>query len=376
MVLIYVDDILIAGPTAMIRQLKTYLASWFSITQLGPVTKYLGIRIDYRPGEHLRLDQAEYTEEILIRFKEHWKPVFGAKQKKTPLPSEAQIMLLEERADLNPKEAAWFQNFPYRSIIGCLLYLCLNTRPDIAFAVGFLARACNKPTYGACYCAAWLMSHLKRTYKMGVEYRLPNLVDWHAWVDADWAGDLARRRSTSGFMVFLCGGPVAWGSKLMQTIATSTMQAEFQSYYYCITTLLYMKHLFEEIGIKYQKKVIVFTDAEAAMKATQNPGVTQLTKHYAVKYWWTKLFVGEGSKAFIEMLHVPTLMMVVDNLTKVASELMMRMHTEHMMGHLGRTTYMVRAAVQKGGWARGPNGGDMSIYESDCFPSSNEEDSD
>ena len=137
-----------------------------------------------------------------------------------------------------------------------------------------------------------------------------------------------------------------------------------------------MKHLFEEIGIEYQKKVTLFTDAEAALKAAHNPGVSQLTKHYAVKYWWTQLFVGEGAKAFVEMMHVPTLMMVVDNLTKVASELMMKMHTEHMMGYLGRTTYMVRAAIQKGGWARGPNGGDLSIYESDWFASSSEEDSD
>lgn len=363
-VMIYVDDILIAGPPAMIEALKAHLASWFTITKLGPVKKYLGVRVDYRPGRHLRLDQAEYTEEVLNRHSEHWKPVFGDKKlKKTPLPSDAQEYISFEKPDMNATEKSWFDSFPYRSIIGCLLYLCLNTRPDIAFAVGFLARASSNPTYGACYCAAWLMSYLKRTYKMGIEFLLPDDVDWHAWVDADWAGELARRRSTSGFLIFLCGGPVAWGSKLMQIIATSSMQAEFQSYYYCITTLLYMKHLFEELGIEYKRKVPLFTDAQAAQRAALNPEAHQRTKHFEVKYWWVRSFVGEGAQAFIEMIYIPTQMMVVDNLTKVASPVMTSTHTDHMMGYLGRTTDMVLAAKKNGGWASEEDRLDSSFSE-------------
>ena len=353
MVLIYVDDILITAPTlAIIQSLKDYLATVFTITDLGAVKKYLGIRITLSPERLLMLDQQEYAEEILRRFKDHWEPLFGhRKPKKTPLPAKAQqFVQVAIGPDMTETEKSWFESFPYRSIIGCLLYLSLNTRPDLAFAVGFLARASSKPTYGACYCAAWLLSYLSLTVEMGIEYTMAHLADWHAFVDADWAGELARRRSTSGFVVFLCGGPVAWGSKLMQTIASSSMQAEFQSYYYCVTTLLYMKHLFGEIGIPYEKKVILFTDAQAAIRAAHNPEAHQATKHFEVKYWWVRSFIGEGDQAFIVMHFLPTLLMVADILTKVAQALAIFLHTDHLMGRMERATSDVFEAKAAGKW--------------------------
>ena len=353
MVLIYVDDILIAGPTlAIIQSLKDYLASVFTIVDLGEAKKYLGIRIQRLAGDILSLDQQDYAEEILRRFKDHWKPLFGGKKpKKTPLPADAQkFIAVEVGPDMTETEKSWFESFPYRSVIGCLLYLALNTRPDLSFAVGFLARASSKPTYGACYCAAWLLSYLSLTVEMGIEYTMARLADWHAFVDADWAGELARRRSTSGFVIFMCGGPLAWGSKLMQTIASSTMQAEFQSYYYCVTSLLYIKHMFEEIGIPYKKKVIMFTDAQAAIRAAHNPEAHQATKHFEVKYWWIRQFIGEGAEAFIEMHFLPTVLMVADILTKVSKALAVFLHTDHLMGRMDRGTRDVFEAKQAGKW--------------------------
>ena len=69
---------------------------------------------------------------------------------------------------LDSPEYGWWKAFPFRSIIGAVLYLALNTRPDIAFAVGLLARLGNQPSYGACVyvacvCTCWLMSYLKNT---------------------------------------------------------------------------------------------------------------------------------------------------------------------------------------------------------------------
>jgi hypothetical protein len=355
LVLIYVDDILIAAPLELTKAFTQYLSGLFTITELGLVKKYLGVKVDYVPGEYLKLDQADYTEESLIKYEGSWKPVFPGTPKKTPLPCTAQELILQEKPleHMNGTEQRWFQSFPYHSVVGCLLYLCLNTRPDISFAVGFLARAASKPTYGACYCAAWLLSYLRRTYKMGIEYLSPNTADWHAWCDADWGGELQRRRSTSGYLIFMCGGPLAWGSKLMQTIATSSMQAEFQSYYYCITTLLYIKHLLEELGVKYPHKVVMFTDAQAAQRAAHYTEGSQLTKHFEIKYWWSCSFIGEGENAFIKLVFMPTLLMLVDILTKVANWSMVKRHTDHMMGRLKRTTKMALKAKADKGWPKG-----------------------
>jgi hypothetical protein len=42
---------------------------------------------------------------------------------------------------------------------------------------------------------------------------LDRVVDIHGFVDADWAGDLDRRRSTSGYVFNLFGGAISWMSK-------------------------------------------------------------------------------------------------------------------------------------------------------------------
>jgi hypothetical protein len=50
---------------------------------------------------------------------------------------------------------------------------------------------------------------------------LDRVVDIHGFVDADWAGDLDRRRSTSGYMFNLFGGAISWMSKIQVVVALS-----------------------------------------------------------------------------------------------------------------------------------------------------------
>ena len=332
MVLIYVDDILIAAPTEQLAaEFKAHLQREFKITDCGPVQRYLSIRVRYVKGESVRLDQQAYTQEVLDRFEPQWKPVFGkAAPKKTPLPDNAQEWIYGDRDGTTEEESSWFQNFSFRSLIGCLLYLSINTRPDIAFAVGLLARVASKPTYGACYCAAWLLSYLSGTVEQCIMYPFALFADLYAMVDADWGGDVARRRSTSGYIVYMCGGPLAWGSKLMTSIATSSMQAEFQSYYYCISTLLFIRHLLAELQMPYLRRVPMFTDSEAARYASLNAEHSQRTKSFEIQYWWSCSFIGDGDKAFIDPIHIGTLLMTADLLTKV----MIARQCEALRGHL------------------------------------------
>ena len=118
----------------------------------------------------------------------------------------------------------------------------------------------------------------------------------------------------------------------MQTIASSSMQAEFQSYYYCIATLLFIKHLFEELDMRYEPKVVLFTDAEAAEKATINPELSQRIKHFETKTYWVRSFVADGEQAFIVMRHVGTDQMVADLQTKVVTLKQLQTHFGHLMG--------------------------------------------
>ena len=52
-------------------------------------------------------------------------------------------------------------------------------------------------------------------------------MDIHGFVDVDWAGDLDRRRSTSGYVFNLFGGAISWMSKRHDVVALSTIEVEY-----------------------------------------------------------------------------------------------------------------------------------------------------
>ena len=45
--------------------------------------------------------------------------------------------------------------------------------------------------------------------------------------DADWAGDVNDRKSTSGYLFMMNGGAVTWKSKKQSCVALSTAEAEY-----------------------------------------------------------------------------------------------------------------------------------------------------
>ena len=53
------------------------------------------------------------------------------------------------------------------------------------------------------------------------------MLDIHGFFDADWAGDLDQRISTSGYVFSLFGGAVSWMSKRQSVVALSTTEAEY-----------------------------------------------------------------------------------------------------------------------------------------------------
>ena len=75
--------------------------------------------------------------------------------------------------------------------------------------------------------------YLRDTSDYGLCYQgrpgLNRVLDIHGFVDADWAGDLDQRRSTSGYMFNLFGGAVSWMSKKQSVVALSTIEAEYMA---------------------------------------------------------------------------------------------------------------------------------------------------
>ena len=171
LILIYVDDILIAAKDqSIIDELKDNFMKRFKCKDLGVVTRFLGVWVEY-DRETLFLHQNTYTKEIVERFL-HLTRSFYKTPKKLPLPANVQELLMDE---IEPKEGTvhydWWKDFPYLSLIGSALYLAINTRPDIIFAICLLARYSIKKTFNACKALVHVYSYLEGTINEGIRYK-------------------------------------------------------------------------------------------------------------------------------------------------------------------------------------------------------------
>src|SRR5579871_773569 len=87
----------------------------------------------------------------------------------------------------------------------------------------------------------------KGTLTLGIVYRPPPM-RLTGDSDADWAGDVNTRRSTTGYIVMLNNGAIAWKSQRQATVALSTMEAEYMALTEAMKELIWIKNLLAELG--------------------------------------------------------------------------------------------------------------------------------
>jgi len=168
----------------------------------------------------------------------------------------------------------------YQSFIGSLMYLMLGTRPDIAYAVGRLARFAHDPSKEHFRAVLCLFSYVSMTTKFTIQYTQTNHEEQDSYFpygtsDADLGGELStniRRKSTSGVMFIMAMGPISWSSKLQKTIATSMMEAEYIALYAAGKQAAWIQNVYEAIGDQMKKRntsTSSFTTLKNSLKGTR-----------------------------------------------------------------------------------------------------------
>jgi hypothetical protein len=312
LILIYVDDILLVCRNLdFLKEIKDRFCDKFEMSDLSELRHFLNVRVT-RTRQYLHLDQSVYLGKIIEKHAHY----VGQKKRKSPLPSDVLKQLAEEQTDLNPEEQEFLDNFPYRTLVGATLHLAMNTRPDISYAVGVLSRFGSSPTLTACHAMIHLLQYLSATLDKGIRFS-GRMFDLHIFTDADWAGCLISRKSTTGYIVFAAGGPIVWQSKLQATVATSSMQSEYQAMYAGMTEVIWLRGVCAEIGLVLNEATPFFIDSKSAQDLALNPVYHKRSKHIEATYHMIREHVDpEGLFRTARMIHVFTDSQYADMFTK------------------------------------------------------------
>ncbi|KAL5842405.1 hypothetical protein ACOSQ3_013008 [Xanthoceras sorbifolium] len=293
--LLYVDDMLIVGRNvSRINSLKKQLSKSFAMKDLGPAKQILGMRITRdRSAKKVWLSQEKYIEKVLQRFN-----MDKAKEISCPLANH--FRLSSKQCPSTDKEKEETDGIPYASAVGSLMYAMVCTRPDIAHAVGVVSRFLSNPGKEHWTAVKWIFRYLRGTSKMCLRFGETNHV-LVGYTDADMAGDVDSRKSTSGYLITFAGGAVSWQSKLQKCVALSTTEAEFIAATEACKELLWMKKFLNELGVQ-QDRYQLFCDSQSAIHLGKNSSFHSRSKHIDVRYHWIR-DVLEKKQLQLEKIH-------------------------------------------------------------------------
>ena len=282
---VYVDDFLhFYSNRVLYEEFKTEFSQRFQ-TKSGEVSRYLGNNISKIEGR-VTLDQKEYIDTMLEKF-----GMNNSNTVKTPM-VERLTKATPTDMKLGPK-----QHENYRSLIGCLLYVAVWSRPDIAYAVSELSRFVSEPFKVHWQAAKYLLRYLGGTRDVCLSYSSGSKRDNVLWgyCDSDWAGDVDSRKSTTGYVLMLNGGAVAWKSKRQPLVAMSTAEAEYIAASLMVQELIYMRRLLDVLGFPQPGPSDVFEDNRTAIAWSEGAvGGSDRAKHIDIRRFFLQEAVANG----------------------------------------------------------------------------------
>ncbi|SDA08549.1 BZ3501_MvSof-1269-A2-R1_C30g00078 [Microbotryum saponariae] len=312
---LYVDDLLMISPDlAEIERVISGLEQRYGVKRLGPAEYILGIQIRRLEDGSIALSQERYIMDVLARFH------FDTTTRGTTVPMTPGLSLTAIPGQGTERIRSW-----YLQAIGSLLYISLGTRPDIAFAVSYLARFANNPGRRHWIAVKHILRYLRATYRDELVYacgetRITGVVGYS---DANWGACVDTSVSTMGYVFYIAGS------------AVSGRPSEG----------IYLSQLLEELHVQPVAPAHIFTDNEAAAAVAHDPVRVSGTRHIRLREHFVRDMVNRGD---ISLSHVGTSNMVADIFTKALGPKIFSTHC-YALGLRTRHPRLGSASHSRGG---------------------------
>ena len=163
----------------------------------------------------------------------------NAKPVSTPLANHFRLFAAQSPQSVEEEE--YMVQVPYSSAIGSIMYAIVCTRSDISQAVSVVSRYMSHPGKTHWQAVKWILRYLQGTSDACMEFG-KNRDTLVGFVNSDYAVDLDKRRSLTGY-VFYVGG-CAGKASLQPVVALSTTEAEYMAVTEVVLSTMIVKVLF------------------------------------------------------------------------------------------------------------------------------------
>jgi Reverse transcriptase (RNA-dependent DNA polymerase) len=327
---LHVDDgLAITNSAPLYAWFLSMLSKRLHIVDLGPCAKFLNILIIRdRPRRCLWLSPHIYISELL----EEWN-LTVCRSVATPFPSTlpdlssapSNSLPTVTDIDLLPQ---------YQRLVGCLLYLAISTRPDIAYYAMWLGQFNARPTRAHFLLAKHVLRYLVGTRTMALclgvpSPRIPSSLSGYiknvGCSDADWASNTADRRSISGYSFYFQGSLVSWSAVKQKSIALSSTEAEYYAMSHAFKEALWLRTFLGLLRLPVPRPFPILSDNQAACSLSNSTAISARSKHIDIRHHFIRDHVQAGS---FTTTWIPTEDMPADIFTKILPSIVFSRHRD------------------------------------------------
>lgn len=273
------DDLLVeASKREEGDAVRTRLLEQFRLKELGVARFVLGIEVKQNTGlRTIAMKQSRYISGVVECFGQ-----VSARQTLNPCPSGERPSASDSPS--TDRDRADMRKLPYRSLIGCLLYVSMCTRPNVSFAVGHLCRYVENSGRTHSKAAVHVLRYLWPIREHGLQFKGDSgSINLQTFCHSDWAASGDDRRSVSGVVVFAADRLVIFKSRTQSSVELRTSEAELVAESLAAQDIKWARRLLLDMKIVQNEPTTLLCDNQGAIAMANNSVTSQRAKHIDIR---------------------------------------------------------------------------------------------
>ena len=334
-------------------------------SKMGLIDDFNGIDVQ-QTDSYIKLSCGTYIDRLVTShgWKEE-KRIKNIAKTISPLNSEALKQVHTQKGPLEgtPEHRALEDKhgFGHRTLLGEMMYAHVTCRPDIGYAITLLSKFSSSPSEYHYACLKNVARYLRATKDWGIQFsrpcvsndpelskseppqairqvdKLPSYPESISqgkligFVDAAYANDLEKRRSTTGYVFTYSGGAIVYRSKTQSLTALSSTEAEFIAAVTASKTAKYIRSVLAELGFEQAGPTPIYEDNKPTIDIVSSRKPTERTRHIDIRFFAIQDWVHESKD--VTLAHIPGVINPLDDLTKPLGRVLHERHARYIMGH-------------------------------------------